>query len=179
MLSERSKAARSALWSAVEKGGLVAVSLVSLVVYSRFLSASDFGLFSIVLSLVELGVLLVSMLFHDALVQKEEVTPLHFDTAFTATMALSALLFVAALVFAPLFARATDSPDAARLLPWTALSVPLTAWTATIVAQQRRALSFRALALRSLVGRSAGGGSELCWWPGERATGAWSRSRYW
>jgi O-antigen/teichoic acid export membrane protein len=142
-----SRAARSALWGAVENGGLALVSFASLIVYSRFLSPADFGLFSIVLS---------SMLFHDALVQKEEVTPLHFDSAFTFTIVLSVGLLGACVLAMPWFAGLVESPLAASALAWTALALPCSAATATLVPQQRRELSFRPLALRSLAGRLTG-----------------------
>ena len=152
----RAKAARSTLWSAVENGGLALVSFSSLVVYARFLSPAEFGLFSIVLALVELLDVLVGMLFHDALVQKEEATTLHFDTAFTVTVVLSLLLFGVCWALAPAFAGLVHNGQAARVLAWTALRFPCTALGATIVAQQRRELAFKVLALRSLVGRISG-----------------------
>jgi O-antigen/teichoic acid export membrane protein len=153
---DRSKAATSTLWSAVENGGLALVSFSSLIVYARFLSAADFGLFSIVLALVELLDVLVSMLFHDVLVQKTEVTPLHFDTAFTFTVLLSLALLGACWGFAPAFAHLVHNGQAGPVLTWTALRFPCTALGATIVAQQRRELAFKVLALRSLVGRVCG-----------------------
>lgn len=150
------QAAKSALWGAVENGGLAVVSFASLIIYSRFLSATDFGLFSVVLSVIELLSVIVSMLFHDALVQRERVTPLHYDAAFTFTLGLSLALAASCLLFAPWFGRLVESDVAARALRWTALVLPLTAVTATLVPEQRRALSFRPLALRSLVGRLTG-----------------------
>lgn len=152
----RARVARSALWSVVENGGLALISFSSLIVYSRFLSVSDFGLFSIVLAVVELMTVLVGMLFHDALVQRQDVTERHYDTAFTATLALSALLMALCWFIAPLFAQRAGHPAAASALVWTSLCLPLTAVSATIVARQRRNLDFRTLALRSLVGRSLG-----------------------
>jgi len=50
----RSRAAKSVMWSVVENGGLALISLSSLIVYSRFLSVSDFGSIPIVLAIVEL-----------------------------------------------------------------------------------------------------------------------------
>ncbi|MEA2700737.1 MAG: hypothetical protein QOI66_5008 [Myxococcales bacterium] len=132
------------------------VSFASLVIYARFLSPSDFGLFSIVLALVELLDVLVSMLFHDALVQKKEVSDLHFDTAFTASMVLAFALFAACWCVAPTFAGLVHNAQAARVLSWTALRFPFTALGAIIVARQRRELAFKVLAIRSLVGRISG-----------------------
>jgi len=152
----RAAVAHSAMWSAFENGGLALISFSALIIYSRFLSVSDFGLFSIVLAAVELMTLLVAMLFHDALVQRPDITELHYDTAFTATMGLSALLMVVCWLIAPLFAARAGNPAAAPVLLWTSLCLPLTAVSSTIVARQRRNLAFRTLAIRSIVGRSLG-----------------------
>ncbi|MEP6876614.1 MAG: oligosaccharide flippase family protein [Burkholderiales bacterium] len=153
---DRAAVARSALWSFVENGGLALISFSSLIVYSRFLSVSDFGLFSIALAAIELMTMLVGMLFHDALVQRQDITELHYDTAFTATLALSVLLMVGCGLAAPAFARSAANPEAVPVLLWLSLCLPLTAVSATIVARQRRILAFRVLAVRSIVGRSLG-----------------------
>jgi PST family polysaccharide transporter len=140
----------------VENGGLALVSFGSLVVYARFLTPADFGLFSIVLALIELLDVLVSMLFHDALVQKRDVTDLHFDTAFSASLLLAFALFGACWCVAPTFAGLVHNAQAAPVLAWTALRFPFTALGAIIVARQRRELAFKVLAIRSLVGRLGG-----------------------
>ncbi|HKX43780.1 MAG TPA: oligosaccharide flippase family protein [Burkholderiaceae bacterium] len=156
MQVNRAAVARSAMWSVLENGGLALISFSALIIYSRFLSVSDFGLFSIVLAVVELMTLLVGMLFHDALVQRQDITELHYDTAFTAALGLSALLMAACWLIAPMFAARAGNPQAAPVLLWTSLCLPLTAVSSTIVARQRRNLAFRALAIRSIVGRSLG-----------------------
>jgi O-antigen/teichoic acid export membrane protein len=68
------KTANSLLWSAVENGSLAIISFGSLIVFSRLLSASDFGLFSIVSAIAELLGIVVTLLFHDALVQRAEIS---------------------------------------------------------------------------------------------------------
>jgi O-antigen/teichoic acid export membrane protein len=146
------------VWSTVENGGLAVISFVSLIVYLRLLSAADFGLFSTALALVELLGVLVTMLFHNALVQRLEVTDLHFDTAFTATMALSVIMALGCWAMAPVFAAAIHQPSAAPVLAWMCLVFPCSGISATLVARQRREFDFRALALRSLIGRLVGGG---------------------
>jgi O-antigen/teichoic acid export membrane protein len=123
----------------------------------RLLSAADFGLFSTALALIELLGVLVTMLFHNALVQRSDVTDLHFNTAFTATMALSLIMALGCWAMAPIFAAWVHQPNAARVLTWMSLVFPCSAVSATLVAQQRRRFAFRSLALRSLIGRFIGG----------------------
>lgn len=150
------KTARSALWSLVENGGLSLISMGTLIIYTHVLSTAEFGLFSIVLALVELLQVVVTMLFHDALVQCGEATELHFDTAFTFSVVLGLGLFLGCCLFSPLFAVLVKNPGAALVLCSMALCLPAASFSATIVARQRRELSFRPLAIRSLVGRFAG-----------------------
>ncbi len=154
----RSTTAKSLVWSTVENGGLAIISFGSLIVYIRLLSAADFGLFSATLALIELLGVLVTMLFHNALVQRSDVTDLHFNTAFTATMVLSLIMVLGCWALAPLFAASVHQSGAARVLIWMSLVFPCSAASATLVARQRRQFDFRALALRSLVGRTVGGG---------------------
>ena len=158
MTVSRSRTAKSLVWSTVENGGLAIISFVSLIVYLRLLSVADFGLFSTALALVELLGILVTMLFHNVLVQRAEVTDLHFDTAFSVTMALSLVMVLGCWAMAPIFAAVVHQPSVARVLIWMSLVFPCSAVSATLVAQQRRQFSFRALALRSLIGRLVGGG---------------------
>jgi O-antigen/teichoic acid export membrane protein len=156
MQATRSSAASSVKWSVVEYGGLALISFSSLVVYARFLSASEFGLFSIALSVIELMTVLVGMLFHDALVQRRDLRELHYDTAFTVTLALSAVIVALCWGSARAVARWAEVPDAGPVLMWLSVSLPLTAANASVVARRRRELDFRTLAVSSLVGRTGG-----------------------
>ncbi|HEY2781539.1 MAG TPA: oligosaccharide flippase family protein [Steroidobacteraceae bacterium] len=154
----RSKTANSMVWSLIENGGLALISFVSLIVYLRILSIADFGIFSTALALIELLGVLVTMLFHNALVQRPVATELHFNTAFTATMGLSVLMAFGCWAMATAFAAWIHQPNAARVLAWLSLIFPCSAASATLVARQRREFAFRTLALRSLIGRFIGGG---------------------
>ncbi len=158
MSVDRERTAKSALWSLIENAGLALISMGTLVIYTHLLSTAEFGLFAVVLALVELLQIFVTMFFHDALVQREDATELHFDTAFTFGVVLSFGLVALCLLLAPMFAAAVSEPRAANVMRAMSLCFPAAAVSATIVARQRRELSFRPLALRSLVGRFAGAG---------------------
>lgn len=134
---------------------MAVISFSSLIVYARFLTAAEFGVFSIALAVIELMAVLVSMLFHDALVQRGDVRELHYDTAFTATLALSAVLVALCWSIGPALVGA-EWAAAGQALAWLSLCLPFTALSATLVARRRRELAFRVLALRQLIGRAAG-----------------------
>ena len=154
----RGKTANSMVWSLIENGGLALISFVSLIVYLRILSIADFGIFSAALALIELLGILVTMLFHNALVQREDATDLHFNTAFTATLGLSVIMALGCWAMAPSFAAWIHQPSAAGVLAWMSLIFPCSAASATLAARQRRQFAFRSLALRSIIGRLIGGG---------------------
>lgn len=157
-MSVQERTAKSALWSLIENAGLALISMGTLVIYTHLLTTAEFGLFAVVLALVELLQIFVTMFFHDALVQREDAKDLHFDTAFTFGVVLSLVLVALCLLLAPAFAAAVSEPRAADVLRAMSLCFPAAAVSATIVARQRRELSFRPLALRSLIGRFAGAG---------------------
>lgn len=147
---------RAVVWSAIETGGLALLSFGTLIVFARLLTPADFGLFSMVLAIVEIGVLLASTFFHDALIQRERVDESHYDTAFTVSLVISLLVVALCVALAGPFARWAGADHGAAVLIWTSLTVPASALSATAAARLKRELNLRPLALRSLVGRSAG-----------------------
>jgi O-antigen/teichoic acid export membrane protein len=115
------------VWSLIENGGMALISFVSLIIYLRILSIADFGIFSTALALIELLGVLVTMLFHNALVQREDATELHYNTAFTATMGLSVIMALGCWAMAPAFAAWIHQPNATPVLAWMSLIFPCSA----------------------------------------------------
>jgi O-antigen/teichoic acid export membrane protein len=157
MSEHRGKVARSLVWTALESFGLCGVSLISLVVYARFLTPSELGITAMALSIVQILNIPVEILFHDALVQRKEATQRHFDTAFCGYLTLGAVLGAVCWFGAPPVARALNEPAMAPVLQWMGLSLPFMGFGSAIIAWQRRAMEFRPLAIRSLGGRLLGG----------------------
>jgi O-antigen/teichoic acid export membrane protein len=152
----RRKALTSTLWSALESGGVTMVSFASLIIYSRILSPADFGLFAMILAAVELLGLLSNMPFHDALVQRADIKEEHFDSAFVASLVISAALCAGCWLAGPLFVKSAGDPRAGQVLGLLSIGFLFSGSAATIVARDRREFAFKKLALRSLVGRLGG-----------------------
>lgn len=153
---EGTKAAKSIIWSGIENGGMAVLSFLTLILLSHYLTPVEFGLFSVSLSIVELLGLFVSMLFHDALVQRKTVTDRHFNTAFAVAMLLSVILLIVTSLMAPIFGQLMKNGQATYILIGCALTFPLTGLSSSIIPRQRRNLDFRNLAIRSLIGRISG-----------------------
>ena len=149
------KAAAGALaWTTLESAALSGLSLISLVVLSRYLSPREFGVAAIALGVVQLLNVPVEVFFHDVLVRNEKATESHFNSAFSATLVMALLLSGSCWLFAAWLGRQMGEPVLGTVLPWMSLSLIGMAFGSTLMADQRRKLHFRALALRSLVGRA-------------------------
>lgn len=150
----RQAAARSVVWTLLESVGLSGLSLVCLVVISRYLTPAEFGIAAVALGIVQLAVAVVERLFHDPLVQRPELSDAERDSAFTATLLLGAALSLACWLAGPWLAQRVGQAEAAPVLQWMGLSIVATGVGSVVVALHRRVLAFRPLALRSLAARA-------------------------
>ena len=143
-------------WSAGESFGLGLLSLAVFILLARLLEPDDFGVVALAGVFVYSFNLIIGTSFADALVQRAELEPGHMDAAFWTTICVSALLVGASFALADLVATKTGEPALAQILPWLALSMPLNAIATVQTALFRRALQFRVIAVRSILGRSIG-----------------------
>jgi O-antigen/teichoic acid export membrane protein len=150
----RERTAKSLVWTALESGGLAGLSFITLIVFSRLLTPADFGLAAMALSIVQILTVPVELLFHDALIRSKDASRIQFDTAFTVSVVLGAVLCAACWAGAVLVARAIEQPALAAVLRWMSLSLVATGFGSAIIAHQRRIMAFRPLAIRSLIGRT-------------------------
>lgn len=156
MTPARQAAARSLLWTGLESAVLSALSLIALLAFAWLLSPAEIGLVAIGLGIVQLLTVLVEYLYQDALIQRQDATDRDVDTAFTASLLLALALAALCWFGAGHVAAFTGIPDLAPVLAVLGLCLIPSAFTGPLVAQLRRRLEFRTLALRSLGGRLAG-----------------------
>ncbi|MBS0419370.1 MAG: lipopolysaccharide biosynthesis protein [Proteobacteria bacterium] len=149
----RKLATRALAWTTLESAALSGLSFITLLVLSHYLSPKEFGIAAIALGVVQLLNVPVEVLFHDALVRSESATESHFNSAFSFTLVMSVILCGGCWLLSGWFSHKMDMPELATVLPWMSVSLVGMAMGSILMAQQRRNLQFRALALRSLVGR--------------------------
>lgn len=147
---------RAVTWSAVENGGLALLSVATLILYARFLTPAEFGLFSMALAIVEIGTLLTTQFFHDALIQRQQVEDGHYAAAFWTSMAASGVFVLLCWAGGPLLESVAGDPRAGSVLLLTALAVPAATLSAVVMARLRRDLDLKPLAVCSLIGRLGG-----------------------
>jgi O-antigen/teichoic acid export membrane protein len=146
--------AKALVWTSLESFALSGLSLISLVVFARFLTAEQFGVAAIALAIVQGLTVPVELLFHDALIQRKDLEEIHVNSAFTMSAVLGTSLCGCCWLFADMVERAMGEPHLGQVLKWMSLSLIGMGFGSVVVAMQRRKLEFRALALRSLLGRA-------------------------
>jgi O-antigen/teichoic acid export membrane protein len=146
--------AKALVWTSLESFALSGLSLISLVIFARLLSAEQFGVVAVALAIVQVLAVPVELMFHDALIQRAEVEAVHVDSAFTVSVLLGSALCGACWLLADLAARWMGDPQLADVLRWMSFSLVGSGFGSVLVAVQRRKLQFRSLALRSMIGRA-------------------------
>lgn len=144
------------LWSAIENGSMVVLSFLSLIVFAKFLTPADFGVYSVAIAVIEIVGILTNMLFHDALIQREEISDAHFDGALTVSIVLGVLACLILWLTFPWLALLVGDVRVVDVGRALALGLLVAAPTSVLVARQKREFGFRLLAVRTLLGRICG-----------------------
>lgn len=147
---------RSAVfWSYALTAGRVGTTTVVLFVLARMLGPAAFGVVAIGVLVLNLAQVLLQQGMIAAIVQRDQLTDDHLDAAFLATVSAGLLTGAAMAGSAPLWAVLAGEPQLTTVC--LALS-PLVLVHALMVVPEavlRRALQFRAIAVRTLAGALA------------------------
>jgi PST family polysaccharide transporter len=148
-LNIRASAVRGLRWTSAQEWVQQGTSLVVLLVLARLLSPADFGTVAIAASIAAILSALQNQGFATALVQRDQCDPLHMDSAYWATLAISTLLAVLLLLAAPTLAGIYGEPVLADILAVSCAILIIQAVAAVHRATLQRELQFRELALIS------------------------------
>lgn len=154
--TSRASVAGSVAWAGLESGLSLAISVGSVLTIARLLGASEFGLGSLAHGLVQIPLVLVGSLVHDALVQRAELSEAHWRAGWLASLAAGLLLTLLALASAPFLASMFDEPRLGPLIAAFAPLLLLEAISSPLLALRRRGLDFGGVARRLLLGRGLG-----------------------
>ena len=150
----RQAALRGTFWSALQQTGDRGIRLLVYLVLARLLAPDAFGLVALALAYIDFVQLFLNQGLTAAIVQRDELESEHLDSAFWGNMAFGLLLGGACLASAGLFAELVGEPEIAPIVRWLSIAFVLTGLSAVQDALLRRALNFRALAVRSFGGQA-------------------------
>ncbi|XGA68612.1 lipopolysaccharide biosynthesis protein [Duganella sp. BuS-21] len=138
---------------------------------TRLLDARDIGAVAFIGAIIAVLAAVVEMGLAEYLIYKED-TPAARNQIFWFQIYVTGAVFALTLLVGPPLLHHLGQHDAAAMLPYLGLMLPLAALTSVQDAIQRRALQFKAIAMRSLIGMLAGAvvGVGLAFW----GAGMWS-----
>src|SRR5690348_9557750 len=100
-MSIRVSMAKGAIWMVLFKALERSLGLISMLVLARLLTPSDFGLVAMATSLIALLELFSAFGLDTALIQRNDATPVHYNTAWTlnviAGCSIAALMLILAI----------------------------------------------------------------------------------
>jgi O-antigen/teichoic acid export membrane protein len=143
-------------WAGLEAIVSALVSLAALLGIARLIGASEFGLGALALGVVWIVFVVPQCLFQDALVRNPQASRRHFDSAWTATLLLSLLaVLICIALTAPLAAFFREPRFSAVFLSFSIALIPH-AVTAPLIAERRREMDFRLVAIDRVIATSVG-----------------------
>jgi O-antigen/teichoic acid export membrane protein len=153
----RQQAARGVGWTVLDKWANRLVGTLVLVVLTRLLRPSDFGVVALASVLTSLIALLRDVGFTHAIVQRKEIEREHLDSAFWMSVGMGIATFGLAQLLAAPAAAVTDAPRLEGVIRWLSIAFVIGGLRSTPAAILTRDLHFRALAVRNVASTTAGG----------------------
>ncbi|MEL6962348.1 MAG: oligosaccharide flippase family protein [Pseudomonadota bacterium] len=149
-------ALRNVSWAGLEAVSSVLVSFVAMLGIARLIGASEFGLGALAIGITQIPGVILGSLFHDALVRNPGIGRRQFDSAWTATLALSAVVTLVCVLLAEPLADFFREPRFAVVFVVMALILIPDSAIATFTAERRRELDFRLVTLQFVIARIVG-----------------------
>ena len=142
---------RSIAWSGLESLGVSILLIFTVIIMARILGPLDFGVATLALGLVYIPLIIAERLFHDAIIQRKELTTLHLDTTFCVSIGIAILLVLGIWTISPVVAKFYNEPRLSTALQLSSLSLLFNAPSGILIADLRRKMQFKPLALRNMV----------------------------
>lgn len=143
--------ARSTLWSAVDKFGIVILQFVINLVLARMLTPDDFGLVGMIMVVVAVSSILADGGFGAALIQKSDADEEDFSTTFYINIVVATLLYGLIYLSSPYIAIFLGNPIFEQLLRVLSVVIVINSLGVTPKAKLRRDMAFKHIAIANII----------------------------
>lgn len=157
MAHVRETAVKGALWFAGQRIANRILGQLFSIILLRLLTPKDYGLLAMGVVLIGVLDLFAHLAMEPAIIQRSEADDEFLSTAFWANMAVGVLMFGVAVVASPFVAGFFKEPGILAIVVALSLRFIIDAGAATQSALLARAMAFRQLSLRTLLGTVTGG----------------------
>ncbi len=153
------RAVNGMMWVAWGTTAMAVLKVVVLVLLTRLLSPTDFGLVGAALVVIGFSLNFSQLGMGPALVQRPVLEPRHISTAFVASAGLGVLVGAVVWLVAPQIAQFFHMQGLTSVVRWLALVFPMTGLATVPDNLLQREMRFRLLANRDIVAYGAGFGA--------------------
>ena len=124
-------------WTSLSSGVVAVVGIAKIVILSRLLDRTDFGLAAIAISVAGIGHYLANFGISTALVHRQTMTDREYSSIYLFSLFVAVLVYGAIWLGAPWLAHYYGSEELSSVIRWSGLTLPLSA----IGAQHRTLLN--------------------------------------
>lgn len=158
----KSKAAKSVLWSAVERFSVQGVQFVLTIVIARLVSPSDYGLIAMLGIFIAIAQTFIDSGFSNALIQKQQRTETDFSTVFYFNIVVGITVYLLFYLCSPYIASFYNEPELDIIAKVVGLNLIISAFSVVQRAKLTIALNFKLQALISLSSVLISGITGIC-----------------
>ena len=141
---------RKFLWVFIEKGAMMTIQFVALLILSKLLSPTEFGIYGIMLIFISVSDILVDSGFGGAIIQKRNLSQSDIDTLFLTNLVIAATLYISIFAFADLIETFYEVDSLASYLRIISLAIVFYSFSIVQNSMMMRNLQFRKLAVISV-----------------------------
>lgn len=146
-----SRAVSGALWSAIDRFGVMALQFVVNLVLTQMLLPVDFGMIGMLTIFIAISSVFIDSGFGSALIQQKSPTDTDYSTIFVWNLAVSVVCYAVLFVTSPLIAEYYRMPQLSDVLRVLGISLGFNALMSVQYNRLQKQLQFRTLALSNIL----------------------------
>lgn len=150
MSTDKSVAIKGGLWTSILTVVTVLSQFARLMILTRFLEKSDFGLVSIVNTVIGLCITFTDLGFASAIMYKKDITQKEYSTLFWMQLVIFGVLYLILWGLSPFVATFYEEPQLTILIPIAALSVLFQAFGKLYDTVLQKNYQFKTIAFRNI-----------------------------
>jgi len=154
----RSKTLSGIVWNIVSQFGQQGLMFVIMVVLARLLSPHEFGLVAMVTVITSFANLFAEMGFSAALIQKQDIQPIHLSSVFWLNVIAGGALTLLFILGAPLLAAFYNEPALIPLTIASAVNFSIASLGIVQMTLKTKAMDFQTLSLVEITATGVAGG---------------------
>ncbi len=158
----KDKAVKGVFWSAVDKGGVKAISFIVSIIIARILSPDDYGTIGMILVFINISNIIIDSGISQALVQRKDRSDTDMSTAFFFNIAIGVLCYFLLFILAPAISRFYNVAELTPILRVLGIVLIFNSLATVQRANLLIKLDFKTMAAVNLVGVIVSAGVGLC-----------------